>query len=67
SHQHGVYALRPEARARLNTLFMGGMFLGGAAGSAIAVQAWAAGGWNAVALFGGLLGLLAFVLQRTGR
>ena len=63
SNQSVIYALRPEARARLNTVFMSVMFLGGATGSATAIQAWEAGGWNAVATLGATFGALATVLQ----
>ncbi len=63
SHQHIVYALRPEARSRLNTLFMGVMFLGGATGAAGASAAWVIGGWSAVALFDGLMAAGALALQ----
>ena len=63
SNQHVVYALRPEARGRLNTLFMGSMFLGGAAGSALATLAWGAAGWSGVVGLGGVAGLLATALQ----
>lgn len=63
SNQHVVYALRPEARARLNTIFMGAMFLGGAAGSAAATAVWGFGGWQAVSLLGVVLSLLAVALQ----
>jgi predicted MFS family arabinose efflux permease len=63
SNQHVVYALKPEARARLNTIFMGAMFLGGAAGSAIAVQAWTWGGWGGVSVLGGGLAAIATALQ----
>lgn len=52
SNQHIVYALRPEARSRLNTVFMSVMFLGGALGSAGAAWAWQHGGWAGVSLTG---------------
>jgi predicted MFS family arabinose efflux permease len=66
SNQHIVYALRPEARSRLNTIFMGAMFLGGAAGSAAATFAWNAGGWTAVAGLGVAFSALAVLIQLAG-
>jgi len=63
SNQHIVYALRPEARARLNTIFMGAMFLGGAAGSAAATYAWTSGGWTYVTLLGAALSAAAVLIQ----
>ena len=59
SNQHIIYALHPDARSRLNTVFMTGMFLGGAAGSAIATAAWGYGGWFAVSIVGALLAVIA--------
>ena len=67
SNQHIMYALRPEARSRLNTLFMGTMFFGGAAGSSVAVWAWQTGGWGAVSLLGAALAGGAVALQGWGR
>ncbi|WP_267349827.1 MFS transporter [Sphingomonas sp. GM_Shp_2] len=66
SNQHIVYALRPEARARLNTIFMGAMFLGGAAGSAGATWAWSTSGWTAVSILGAALSAAAVAVQLAG-
>ncbi|MGK9233943.1 MFS transporter [Inquilinus limosus] len=63
SNQHIVFALRPEARARLNTVLMGSMFIGGALGSAAATSAWEAGGWPGVVGLGLALGAAASALQ----
>ncbi|WP_343651357.1 MFS transporter [Stenotrophomonas sp.] len=63
SQQHVVYALRPEARSRLNTLFMGSMFLGGAAGAAAASWAWSLDGWRGVVALSIGLAALATALQ----
>ena len=67
SNQHLVFALHAEARGRLNTIFMTGMFLGGSLGSAGATIAWSHNGWNAVSLFGAALALIAAVLQGRSR
>jgi Arabinose efflux permease len=67
ANQHIIYALRPEARSRLNTLFMTGMFLGGSAGSAGATALYGLGGWPAVSALGLSLGVLALLLRSSRR
>lgn len=63
SNQHIVYALKPEARARLNTIFMTAMFIGGAAGSALAIKAWESFGWVGVVSLGVTCAAAAAILQ----
>ncbi len=63
SNQHIVYALEPEARSRLNTIFMTSMFLGGAAGAALATFAWEQAGWSGVSVLGALLALVALAIR----
>ncbi|MGY4726773.1 MFS transporter [Burkholderia pyrrocinia] len=43
-----INLLNPAARGRLNGLFVGLFFVGGALGAALAGSAWASGGWSAV-------------------
>ncbi|MBY4833641.1 MFS transporter [Burkholderia dolosa] len=43
-----INLLNPAARGRLNGLFVGLFFVGGAIGAALAGSAWARGGWSAV-------------------
>ncbi|PRH76918.1 MFS transporter [Streptomyces solincola] len=54
-----VYALRPDARSRLNTAYMTCAYLGGAAGSWLGVHAYALAGWPGVCALLALLALLA--------
>lgn len=60
-NQSSIYELAPEARSRITTAYMSGYFAGGAFGSALAAYAYSVGGWNAVAVAGVVLPLLAFV------
>ncbi|CAL8474497.1 MFS transporter [Caballeronia sp. S22] len=52
SNQSRIYALKPEARSRVNTVYMVAYFIGGALGSAVASLAWQAMGWTGVCLAG---------------
>jgi predicted MFS family arabinose efflux permease len=67
SNQHVIYSLRPEACSRLNTIFMSGMFIGGAIGSAGATLVWNAFGWNGVSIFGALLAVFGILMWMTTR
>lgn len=67
ANQHIVFALRPEARARLNTVLIGCMFLGGAFGSAAVTAAWQGGRWPAVTALGILLACFATLAQAMNR
>jgi predicted MFS family arabinose efflux permease len=66
-NQYVIYALRPEARSRVNTIFMGGMFVGGAIGSWFAGLVWQTDGWEGVAGLGTALVLLALGIHGLGR
>ncbi|WP_327248054.1 MFS transporter [Streptomyces sp. NBC_01320] len=62
SSQNVIYALRPEARNRINSGFMTLFFLGGAAGAALASVVWSRAGWTGICVLGGSLATGSFVL-----
>lgn len=67
--RRAINLLRPEARGRMNGLFVALFFIGGGLGAAAASLAWSFGGWTmvcAVAASFGVLGLLTDLATRTG-
>ena len=64
--QQVIYSLRADARARINTVYMGTVFVGGAVASAVAGILHSAYGWGGVTVFAAALPLLAVVLWLTG-
>ena len=54
ANQTRIYALIPEARSRLNTVYMVTYFLGGALGSALGAYGWTHWRWNGVCAAGAL-------------
>ncbi|CAN7583330.1 MFS transporter [Rhizobium sp. LjRoot30] len=67
SNQHLIFALDANARSRLNTIFMTGMFLGGSLGSAGSAFAWAHGGWPAVSALGVAFAIIAILARVAGQ
>jgi len=61
-----VQLLRPEARGRLNGLFVGLFFVGGALGSLLAGAAWSFGGWTLVSIVCAGFGAIAVGVDLLG-
>jgi predicted MFS family arabinose efflux permease len=61
--RRAINLLQPEARGRLNGLFVGLFFLGGAAGSGIAGVAWAFGGWPVICAIGAVFAVAALLVD----
>lgn len=62
SNQNVVYALRPEARNRLNAGYMTGYFIGGAAGSLVSAPVYATFGWTGVCVAGAAVAVMALLV-----
>ncbi|WP_323122154.1 MFS transporter [Burkholderia alba] len=67
SNQSRIYALKPDARSRVNTVYMVCYFIGGALGSSAGVMAWRVAGWTGVCAVGVAFSLLAALCHSRGR
>ncbi|EML1937176.1 MFS transporter [Providencia stuartii] len=69
ANQHTIYSLSPDARNRLNTLFMCVMFIGGACGSLTATWLWeSTHNWTLIVAAGAglvILGMLIAIRRNT--
>lgn len=59
SNQNVIFKLRPDAKSRINSIYMTSYFIGGAGGSALGVYAWNHGGWLLACLAGICLVMLS--------
>jgi predicted MFS family arabinose efflux permease len=62
SNQSRIYSLLPEARNRLNTVYMTIAFIGTSLGSAIGLSVWNFWGWTGVCMAGAVLVLVAALI-----
>ncbi|MEO4006049.1 MULTISPECIES: MFS transporter [unclassified Flavobacterium] len=62
SNQTRVYSLLPEARNRMNTVYMSFSFLGTALGSAFGLWLWNFGKWHAFSIGGAMLSVASIII-----
>ena len=67
SNQSIIFALHPEARNRINTIYMVAYFVGGAIGAYIASQVWNAYQWSGVSIIGIVLSSIALIMHLFNR
>ena len=65
-NQHMIFALRPDARSRLNTVYMVTYFVGGSLGSALTGIAYTRYGWGGVSALAGIIGASGVLLWAVG-
>lgn len=64
ANQQIIYGLKPQARNRVNSLFMVGMFVGGSLGSGGAMLAWKIASWQGVAYSAIAIALTASLISK---
>jgi MFS family permease len=67
TNQAIIYALRPDARSRINSAYMVCYFIGGATGSVLAGTIYGSRGWSGVCLLGAGFGVLTLAMTAYDR
>ncbi|MBO0593244.1 MFS transporter [Cellulophaga sp. E16_2] len=63
TNQVTIFSRNPEARNRVNTVYMVGFFIGGALGTFLGAYAWQHHGWQGVSILGLLISLSILIVQ----
>ncbi len=63
TNQNIIFANNPEARNRVNTIYMVGFFIGGALGTSLAAIAWKYFNWKGVSLLGFSLSVVIMLVH----
>jgi predicted MFS family arabinose efflux permease len=63
SNQSIIFALAPEARNRINTIYMVSYFIGGAIGTFVATALWKNYQWSGVCAVGAIISIITLVIH----
>jgi predicted MFS family arabinose efflux permease len=66
SNQARIFALHPQARSRINTVYMVSYFIGGSLGSVLGSYGWSVGGWTGACAVGVVLLVTAHIVYVRG-
>lgn len=67
TNQNIIFSKNPEARNRVNTIYMVGFFIGGALGTTLGASAWANFGWKGVSVLGLMLSVSIGIVHSFSR
>jgi len=63
SNQSIIFTLKPEARNRINTIYMVSYFIGGSIGTFFATQLWNSYQWNGVCVTGMIISVITLIIH----
>ncbi len=63
TNQNIIFSKNPEARNRVNTIYMVGFFTGGAIGTSLGAYAWTHYGWTGVSIIGLILSIAIAIVH----